>query len=455
MINFDSTNYKCFVDGSFTDETIKIVLENTNNVVKFPLDNSNCHNVLIPNMSNAYFGKNNKLVYDETYRSAKVLESNEYFTNFDIENTEIIDKISKTLTDDKFTLKRDKLNVYEKNGFFKMHKDTPKNKNMIGTLIICFPSEFTGGDLVLYTEEKKIFDWSKLSKTHFQWCAFYGDVDHEIEKVTCGNRITMTYTIIKEPVNNFKFNAKSENIKNQLIDILKSPHILPDGGFLNYSCKHLYRSGTNPENIAFKGVDELFYNVCLILNISVMTLDVSSKFKCYYIFAQHCIECEKKRFIVRGVDVNYINSNDYPCQEDEEGVCFECSTKKSVLNKYKNTESYNCFYDVSEIRHDEFCGQRQDIFIDYGKQLTSHMYWLNDPYDNNIEETLQCSINLIYGNEPGVDEEVYRQKGLFLDIPNYEKRCELLKNMNFKHIKSGKTIYQNDSTKVVESDSDN
>jgi hypothetical protein len=39
-----------------------------------------------------------------------------------------------------------KINVYGEGGFFKRHVDSPRDvKNMIGTLVVCLPSEHEGG----------------------------------------------------------------------------------------------------------------------------------------------------------------------------------------------------------------------------------------------------------------------------------------------------------------------
>ena len=42
-----------------------------------------------------------------------------------------------------------KMNIYTApNGCFKAHVDTPRSGNMFGSLVVCLPSQFTGGSLL-------------------------------------------------------------------------------------------------------------------------------------------------------------------------------------------------------------------------------------------------------------------------------------------------------------------
>ena len=80
--------------------------------------------------------------------------------------------------------------------------DTPRSKTQIGSLVVCLPPQFKGGDLVLNHEGKEVvFDWDQQSASAIQWAAFYSDCEHEIKTITEGERITLTYNLyITEPV---------------------------------------------------------------------------------------------------------------------------------------------------------------------------------------------------------------------------------------------------------------
>jgi hypothetical protein len=96
-----------------------------------------------------------------------------------------------------------KLNIMEKGGFFKPHKDTPRGgTTCFGTLVVCLPVPFQGGALKLKHGKQvttqswssnMLMPWSdkKLAAAHvptkagLQWAAFFGDVEHEVRGVKC------------------------------------------------------------------------------------------------------------------------------------------------------------------------------------------------------------------------------------------------------------------------------
>jgi hypothetical protein len=86
--------------------------------------------------------------------------------------------------------------------FFLPHVDTPIDpKFFVGTVVVCLPSQFTGGELVAVThgQTSQTFDFAPRSseKDVFQFAAFYGDCPHEIRHAA-GNRVTLTYQIVRE-----------------------------------------------------------------------------------------------------------------------------------------------------------------------------------------------------------------------------------------------------------------
>ena len=48
------------------------------------------------------------------------------------------------------------LNVYSTGGHFKAHVDTPRSKEMFGSLVVCLPSQFTGGELVTRHQGRQV-----------------------------------------------------------------------------------------------------------------------------------------------------------------------------------------------------------------------------------------------------------------------------------------------------------
>lgn len=61
---------------------------------------------------------------------------------------------------------------------------------MFGTLVVCLPSQFSNGNLVLsHRGVVQKFDWgSAIQKqkdpNQLHWAAFFGDVDHQIERIS-------------------------------------------------------------------------------------------------------------------------------------------------------------------------------------------------------------------------------------------------------------------------------
>jgi hypothetical protein len=99
-----------------------------------------------------------------------------------------------------------KLNIYQTGDFFAQHVDSPVVPDrMIGTLVVKLPvSTFEGGALVVQDNWKTI---ELLARTpaighQVEWAAIYGDCPHEVQPVTSGARVTLTFLILlseKEP----------------------------------------------------------------------------------------------------------------------------------------------------------------------------------------------------------------------------------------------------------------
>ncbi|GAQ88607.1 hypothetical protein KFL_004440050 [Klebsormidium nitens] len=173
-----------------------------------------------------------------------------------------------------------KLNINGPGDFFRPHVDTPVDPELfIGTVVVCLPSPFTGGELIVtHVDASHTFDFATKSndKAVFQFAAFYGDCLHEIKPVTSGHRITLTYHIMRKRPNVTFENDDSEfspeevfpveaddicqeQICNQFqaeLRILSSLG-LPYVGFL---LQHGYTQAGISEK-GLKGSDRLFYEL--------------------------------------------------------------------------------------------------------------------------------------------------------------------------------------------------
>ena len=80
--------------------------------------------------------------------------------------------------------------------YLQPHRDTEKVDGMFGTLVIQLPSDYKGGQLVVFHQgEKKTFDYSDKPRECY-YTAFYADCQHEICEVTEGYRLCLIYNLV-------------------------------------------------------------------------------------------------------------------------------------------------------------------------------------------------------------------------------------------------------------------
>ncbi len=91
--------------------------------------------------------------------------------------------------------------VYGPGQFFAPHQDSEKADAMIGTLVVTLPSDSQGGALVV--EHAGTSVTYRSSKTSLSFVAFYADCRHQVQPVTSGYRLVLTYNllVIGEPAN--------------------------------------------------------------------------------------------------------------------------------------------------------------------------------------------------------------------------------------------------------------
>ena len=90
----------------------------------------------------------------------------------------------------------DKLLIYSEGQFFAPHQDSERDDDMIGTLVIDLPSEYSGGALVVeHQGERKRFQRRKRDAEALSLVAFYADCRHEVRPVKAGFRVCLTYRL--------------------------------------------------------------------------------------------------------------------------------------------------------------------------------------------------------------------------------------------------------------------
>ncbi|KAJ6084515.1 hypothetical protein N7486_011315 [Penicillium sp. IBT 16267x] len=246
---------------------------------------------LVADCEPAGFGRGQEDVMDPEYRRAGKLEPSQFVTSFhfmDYDHRKILAPpldLKENVAPRRIEAELYKLNVYSgPSGLFRKHVDTPRSKSQIGSLVVCLPSAFKGGNLIVRHKGKEMdFDWEHQSADVIQWAAFYSDCEHEIKTITHGERITLTYNLyITEPLEaeapGSLIDANRLVLYEELKNTLQNPGFMPKGGVLRIFCSHAYpHTASNVETLlprGLKGGDMTVYVALRSLGIKVDVLPV-------------------------------------------------------------------------------------------------------------------------------------------------------------------------------------
>ncbi|MBA2542148.1 MAG: 2OG-Fe(II) oxygenase [Deltaproteobacteria bacterium] len=85
--------------------------------------------------------------------------------------------------------------VYPTDGRFARHRDTPYTRELVGTLVVGLPIRHTGGAFIVDDGAgPRTFDWGE-PVAGLPWVALFSDVDHLVEPVISGARVTLVYAL--------------------------------------------------------------------------------------------------------------------------------------------------------------------------------------------------------------------------------------------------------------------
>lgn len=206
-----STKRKYLIGGVCSSEDVKLYFkkENSNRIIYYGSAFKPNIDILLQNSTPSSFGLGENLVYDENIRNGKEINSQ----SLEVEiGKRYFDEIKKKIKDKLFpkasniNLKFHKLAIYEPGGHFQNHRDTATSHNHHGTLLIEVKSTHTGGDLVLehngmqnrwsleIDQDPLIFNLEE----NVRYIAFFTDINHRVEPVTTGIRMTLQYNIFVE-----------------------------------------------------------------------------------------------------------------------------------------------------------------------------------------------------------------------------------------------------------------
>ena len=194
----------------------------------------------------ASYGYEGKDVVDKNYRNAFKMEPDSFTTSFQICSTPILQGIQ-SIVPTVVGLRAElyKLNIYARGGFFKAHVDTPRSEKMFGSLVVCLPTQFTGGELIVRHHKEEIkYDWSSAASdtsSTLHWAAFFSDVEHEVLPVSEGYRVTLTYNLsYQSKTSESTIDIKTYNFYKLLQATLSNPVFMRDGGVLGFNSHYSY-----------------------------------------------------------------------------------------------------------------------------------------------------------------------------------------------------------------------
>lgn len=106
---------------------------------------------------------------------------------------------------------------------------TPHGKNHIGSLVVCLPSEFTGGDLVIRHDKSnyvvdfsnRVFD-AEDESPQIVWAFLFNDCEHEVLPVNSGTRITLAYDVFQDDVKNITSSDQNQDSRSDKLKELLS-----------------------------------------------------------------------------------------------------------------------------------------------------------------------------------------------------------------------------------------
>ncbi|PWY70746.1 oxidoreductase [Aspergillus eucalypticola CBS 122712] len=247
----------------------------------------------------ASFGRGGQDILDPEYRRAGKLDPDRFLTSFHPADFGIIELIEQILlpgisgeTENRLQFRKLKAELYKLNvysgpsGHFRKHVDTPRSEHQIGSLVVCLPCQFEGGNLtVQHHGQMAKFEWSRQSSSSIQWAAFYSDCEHEIETIRAGHRITLTYNLyvrempgaILAPIRPV-LDPHTLPLYGLIESLLTTPGFMKDGGVFGVHCSHAYPHSSDIAGLQLprssKGADLVVYAVFEALGMDVSILPV-------------------------------------------------------------------------------------------------------------------------------------------------------------------------------------
>ena len=391
----------------------------------------------------ASYGYEGKDVVDKNYRNAFKLDPDNFITSFQICSTPILQEIQ-SIVPTVVGLKAElyKLNIYARGGFFKAHVDTPHSEKMFGSLVVCLPTQFTGGELIVRHHKEEIkYDWSSTASdtsSTLHWAAFFSDVEHEVLPLSEGYRVTLTYNLsYQSKASDSTFDVKTCSFYKLLQATLSNPVFMRDGGVLGFNSHYSYVFDTQwadllapiNNNIEDKAevIQQLsrkfscdkFMHLCKVEQLKVLREAGIIDINCKQILA------------ALPVDLPLLKGADYIVGESAKSLGLPVCVKPLLSNNRHDKNFDYALKDFSQHMFDEGCvGSLEDehqikplqLFGDEICRCKSQdITWCRDL----LYYRQPAGAALHYGNEATVDLW-YKSAAILIRIPKWSKHRQKL-----------------------------
>lgn len=191
-----------FVSGGMEIPMPKVEVEGVG-VLSFPVLESQVV-ALIRQATRAPYGRGEETILDESVRKVWQLSADKvrvggksWAATFDA----LLQQVAAGLGCEGMAVSAElyKLLIYDRGGFFQVHRDTEKAGGMFGTLVVVLPSAHRGGELVLrHAGREVVVDLGGGEISEVKFAAFYADCEHEVRPITEGNRVCLIYNLIQQ-----------------------------------------------------------------------------------------------------------------------------------------------------------------------------------------------------------------------------------------------------------------
>ncbi len=170
----------------------------------FPITAST-EQALIAEAKPAKFGKGKATLLDSTVRNVWEIAGRKIKIGqpWDQKLSALLQELQKDLLlseEGRLETELHNLVIYQEGRFFKGHQESEKTDGMIATLVVLLPLQYRGGALLIDQHgDQQEFKAPRDLQEALTRIAFYADCYHEVQKVTSGYRIALTYRLVFTP----------------------------------------------------------------------------------------------------------------------------------------------------------------------------------------------------------------------------------------------------------------